>query len=73
MALGLTQLLAEMITRNIFRVKGGRCLELTTLLNSCVDCLEIWGLNLWNLQGLSRQVIVMLYFYMLGLRADMEA
>jgi hypothetical protein len=22
--------------------KGGRCVELTTLQNSCADCLEIW-------------------------------
>jgi len=24
--------------------KGGRCVELTTLPPSCIDCLEIWGL-----------------------------
>jgi len=32
-----------MSTRNIFwGGKGGRCLGLTTLLPSCVNCLEIW-------------------------------
>ena len=43
MALGLTQPLTEMSTRNISRgVKGGRCVWLTTLPPSYVDCLEIW-------------------------------
>jgi hypothetical protein len=41
--LGLTQPLTEMNTRNIScGGKGGRCLGLTTLPLSCVDCLEIW-------------------------------
>ena len=40
---GLTQPLTEMSTRNISRGdKGGRCVALTTLPPSCVDCLEIW-------------------------------
>ena len=42
MALGLTQPLTEMSTRNISRGKGGRCVGLTTLPPSCADCLEIW-------------------------------
>jgi hypothetical protein len=45
MALGLTQPITEMITRNIswgWGVKGGRCVGLTTLPSSCADCLEIW-------------------------------
>jgi len=43
MALGLTQPLKEMSTRNIFwGGKGGRCVGLTTLPTSCADCLEIW-------------------------------
>jgi hypothetical protein len=47
MALGLTQPLTEMSTRNIsWGGKGGRCVGLTTLPPSCVDCLEICGLNL---------------------------
>ena len=39
MALGLTQPLAE-ISKG--EGKGGRCVELTTLPHSGVDCFEIW-------------------------------
>ena len=42
MALGLTQPLTEISTRNISWGKGGRCVELTILPPSCADCLEIW-------------------------------
>jgi hypothetical protein len=42
MALGSTQPLTEMSTRNISWGKGGRCLGLTTLLLLSVDCLEMW-------------------------------
>jgi hypothetical protein len=43
MALGLTQPVTEMSTRNIsWRGKGRRCTGLTTLPPSCADCLEIW-------------------------------
>jgi hypothetical protein len=43
MALGLTQPLTEMSTRNIsWGGEGGRCTGLTTLPPSCADCLEIW-------------------------------
>jgi hypothetical protein len=46
MALELTNPLPEMSTRNIsWWGKGGRCIELTTLLPSCADCLEIWDLQ----------------------------
>jgi hypothetical protein len=45
MALGPTQPLREMSTRNIFwggvGVKGGRCVGLTTLPSSSADCPEI--------------------------------
>ena len=42
-ALGLTQPLTEMSTRNIsWGGKRGRCLGLTILPSSCADCLEIW-------------------------------
>ena len=42
-ALGSTQLLIEMSTRNIsWGGKGDRCVGLTTLPPSCADCLEIW-------------------------------
>jgi len=41
-ALGLTQPLTEMSTRNIsWGVKGDRCVGLTTLPPSCADCLLI--------------------------------
>ena len=39
MALGLSQPLTEMSTRN---TSWGGCVGLTTLPPSCVDCLEIW-------------------------------
>ena len=43
MALGLTQPLTQMSTRNIsWGGKGGRCVGLTTLPSSCADCIEIW-------------------------------
>jgi len=44
MALGLTQTLKEMSTRNISRRGGkdGQCIGLTTLPSSCDNCLEIW-------------------------------
>jgi hypothetical protein len=43
MALGSTQPLTEMSTRNTsWTGKGGRGVGLTTFLPSCSDCLEIW-------------------------------
>jgi len=43
MALGLTQPLTEMSTRNTSEgLKGGRCVGLTALPPSRVDFLEIW-------------------------------
>jgi hypothetical protein len=43
MAMGSTQSLTEMSTRNIsWGVNGGRCVGLTTLPPSCADCLETW-------------------------------
>jgi len=42
-ALGLTQPVTEMSTRNIsWRDEGGRYVGLTTLPPSCASCLEIW-------------------------------
>jgi len=42
-AMGLTQPLIEMSTRNIsLGGKGSQCVGLTTLPPSCADCLEIW-------------------------------
>ena len=55
-ALGLTQPLTEMSTRNISWGKGSRCIGLTTLPPSCADCLEIWEPQppetLWACPGL---------------------
>jgi len=48
MALGLTQPLTEMSTRNIYLgggSKGGQYVMLTTLLTLCADCLEIWDIQ----------------------------
>jgi hypothetical protein len=42
MALGSTQSLTEMSTRNIFLGKGGRCVGLITLPPSCANFLKIW-------------------------------
>jgi len=43
MALGSTQSLTEMSTRNIScEGKGGRCVR-QTIPTSCADCLEIWN------------------------------
>jgi hypothetical protein len=60
MALGLTQPLEEMSSRNIPRDKGGRCVGLTTL-PPCADCLEIWKPQppgtLWACPGLYRDCL----------------
>jgi hypothetical protein len=42
MALGSTQPLTEMSTRNISWGKGGRSVGLTTLPTLCADCFKIW-------------------------------
>ena len=57
MALGLTNPVIEMSTRNIsLRGKCGRCVGLTTLPPSCSECLEIWDPHLpgilWARPGL---------------------
>jgi len=58
MALGSTQLLVKMSTRNIFWGKGGRCVKLTTSPPSCAECHEIWEPKppgtLWATPGLLR-------------------
>jgi len=38
MALGMTQPLVKMSTRNICWGKGGRCVKLTTSTPSCAEC-----------------------------------
>ena len=42
MALGMTQSLTEMSTRDISWGKDIGCVRLTNPLPSCADCLEIW-------------------------------
>jgi len=55
MALGVTQPVTEMSTRNISWGKGSRCVGLTILPPSCADCLEILGASTcWNPKCLSR-------------------
>jgi hypothetical protein len=67
MALGSTQPLREMSTRNISWGKGGRCVVLTTLPPSFADCLNIWeSQRSWNPQSLSRPVMGLLYLYING-------
>jgi hypothetical protein len=44
LALGSTQLLTQMNTRNFLGGKGGRCVRLTILQCSCAKCLEILNL-----------------------------
>jgi hypothetical protein len=65
MALGSTQPLTEMSTRNISwggGGKGGRYVGLTTLPPSCADCLEILEASTsWNPQGLLWPVMGLLY------------
>jgi len=58
MALRLTQPLIETSTMNIsWGGKGGRCIGLTTLPPSCVDCLQIWEPQtpgtLWACNGIA--------------------
>jgi hypothetical protein len=48
MALGLTQSLTEMSSRNNSWGKGGRYVGMKTLPHSCADCLEIWEPQYFN-------------------------
>jgi hypothetical protein len=63
MALGSTEPVAEMSTRDIsWGGKGGGWVGLTTLPPSSADCLEILVASTsWNPQDLSRPVMELLY------------
>jgi hypothetical protein len=69
MALGSTQPLTEMSTRNLsWGGKGGRCVGLTTLPPSCADCLKNLGSSTsWIPRGLSRPIMGLLYLLYEGL------
>jgi hypothetical protein len=61
-ALGSTQPLTEMSTRDISGGKGGRCVRPTTLPPSCADCLQIVGAStVWNPNSLSRPAMGQLF------------
>jgi len=61
MAMGSTQPLTEMSSRNLLGGKGDRCVGLTTLPPSCADCLEIWEPQPPG--TLSKPVMGLLYLY----------
>ena len=62
MALGSTQPLVKMSTRDIFEGKGGRCVRLTTSPLSCGECQESLGaLISWNPLGHTEPVTGLLY------------
>ena len=67
MALGLTQPLTEISTRDVWMSPGGkdsRCVGLKVLQPSGADCLEILGASdCWNPQVLSRPVVGLLYMH----------
>ena len=67
MALGLTQALTEISTRNISWGGGGRVrrpVRITNNLNVLIVLIPYLGASTsWNPQGLSRPVMGLLYFY----------
>ena len=68
MALGSTQPLVKMSTRNIAGSKGGRCVRLTTSPPSRAECHEIWEPKppgtLWATPGLWRDSFTFTYVSM---------
>ena len=67
MALGLTQAVTEMSTRNILGGKGVRCVGLTTLPSSGAECLEIWepqpSGTLWACPGLYFDCFIFTFYH----------
>ena len=73
MALGTTQPLVKMSTRDIPAGKGGRCVRLTTSPPSQAECHEIWEPKspgtLWATLGLLRDCFALFIigsFYAIG-------
>jgi hypothetical protein len=64
MALGSTQSLVKMSTKNILGGKGGRCVRLTTSPRPGAECHEIWEPKppgtLWATPGVSRDCFTFL-------------
>ena len=65
MALGSTQPLKKMSTRNIFWGKGGRCVRLTTLPPSCAVVMKSGNLNFVEPSGPLQACRGLLYLYLL--------
>ena len=67
MALGSTQPLVKMSTRNIPGGKGGRCVRRTNSPHSCAECHGIWEStpsgNLWATPGLFRDTFNVFIFH----------
>ena len=59
--LGIYSVAADSASKNEYQDipggKGGRCVRVTTLPPSCVECLEIWSLNRPEPSGPHRPVI----------------
>ena len=78
MALGSTQPLVQMSTRNIPWGNGGRCVRLTTSPPSCAECHEIWEPKppgtLWATPGLLRGccTFTFLLFRVLAISAELN-
>jgi len=64
MALGSTQPLTAMNTRNISWGKGGLCVRLTTYHHPVLLSRSLGTLTSWNPLGLSRPVMGLLYLYL---------
>jgi len=76
MALGSTQPLVKMSTRNIPGGKGGRCVRLTTSPPLCAECHEIWEPKppgtLWATPGLLRDCFTFTFYVIVVSRYGLE-